>query len=96
MLGQAASCSLILSEESYCQDRFAIYSFAKLWVSAGTRANHAAIGRLSFLPTGGGGGERVGHVRRHFWILLVDSRFSWGGFFKCIFFLGDENVFEKN
>ena len=61
--------------------RVAIYSFVKLWVPAGTWANHAAFGRLSFLPTGGGGGGgRVGHVRRHFGILLVDSRFLGEGF----------------
>ena len=27
---------------------FAIYSFPKLWVTSGTRANHAAVGRFTF------------------------------------------------
>ena len=37
---------------------------AKQWVPAGTRANHAAIGRLSFLPAGGGGGGGGGEGRK--------------------------------
>ena len=38
-------------------------------------------------------GGMVGHVRRHFRTLFVDSRFlrGGGGGFKSIFFLGDEN-----
>ena len=36
----------------------------------------------------------VGHVRRHFRILSVDSWFL-GKVFKSIFFLGDENGLEK-
>ena len=47
LLGQVACYSLILSWGSRCWDRFAIYSFAKLWVPAGTRANHAAVGRFA-------------------------------------------------
>ena len=76
LLGQVASYSLFLSWGSRCWDRFAIYSVAKLWVPAGTRANHSAIGRIaSCQHWGGGGGGIVGHVRRHFRILFVDSRF---------------------
>ena len=42
-------------------------------------------------------GGIVGHVRRHFRILFVDSGSlgGGGGGFKSIFFLGDENGFEK-
>ena len=43
---------------------------------------------------GGGGGGIVGHVRRHFRILSVDSRFL-GRVCKSIFFLVDKNGFEK-
>ena len=47
LLGQIACYSLILSWGSHCWDRSAIYSFAKRWVPAGTRANHAAVGRFA-------------------------------------------------
>ena len=56
-------------------DRFAIYNFAKLWVPAGTK--------LIMQPLAGSllasMGRIVGHVRRHFRILSVDSQFLEGG-----------------
>ena len=41
-----------------------------------------------------GMGEIVGHVRRNFRILFVDSRFL-GRVFKSILFLGEGNCFKK-
>ena len=77
MLEQVASYSLFLSWGSRCWDRFAIYSFAKLWVPTGIRANHAAVGRIASCQHGGGG--MVGHVRRYFRILLWIVGPSGGG-----------------
>ena len=51
--GQVASYSLFLSWGSRCWNKFAIYSFAKLWVPAGTRANHAAVGGIASCQHGG-------------------------------------------
>ena len=95
MLGQIASYSLFLSWGSRCWNRFAIYSFAKQWVPAGTRANHAAVGRIaSCQHGGGGGGEWLGTSRdiSEYFVWIVGS---WRGAFKSIFFLEDENGFEK-
>ena len=39
-------------------------------------------------------GGVVGHVRRHFRILSVESQLFGGGV-KSMFFLGDENGFKK-
>ena len=90
MLGQIASYSLFLSWGSRCWDRFAIYSFAKLWVPAETRLIMQPLAGSLLASMGG----TVGHVRRHFRVLFVDSRFL-GRVFKSIFFLGNENGFEK-
>ena len=48
LLGLVASYSLNLSWRSCCWDMFAIYSFAKLWSSTGSRANHATVEGFSF------------------------------------------------
>ena len=75
LLGQVASYSLFQTWGSRCWDRFAIYSFAKLWVPTGTR--------LIMQPLAGSllacMGEIVGHVCRHFRIHFVESRFLGGG-----------------
>ena len=55
-------------------------NYSLLWVTAGTRANHAAVGRERFLPTGGGGGGKSWACPQTFRILLVDSRFLGEGF----------------
>ena len=47
MLGLVASYSLKLTWGPVCWDINAIYSFAKLCVPTGTRANHAAVASFS-------------------------------------------------
>ena len=52
------------------------YSFAKLWVPAGTRANHAAVGRFLLLPAWG---EELGTSADISEYFFVDSWFLGGG-----------------
>ena len=70
---------------------FAIYSFAKLWVPAGTKDNHAAVGRFRFLTAWG---EELGmsaDISEYFlWILGFLGRV-----FKSIFFLGMKMYLKK-
>ena len=76
---QVASYSFFLGWGSRCWDRFAIYSFTKLWVPAETRANHAGVGRITTCQHGGVEEEMVGHAHRYFRILFVDSQFLGAG-----------------
>ena len=72
-------------------DRFAIYSFAKLWVPAGTRTNLAAVGKFCFSPAWR---EELGvsaDISEYFWWIVG----FLGRVFQVHIFLGDENVFEK-
>ena len=71
LLGQVASYNLFLIWGSRCWDRFAIYSFAKLWVPAGTGAYHAAVGRIASCQHRGNGWARP----QKFWNTFVDSQF---------------------
>ena len=100
--------SLLLSWGSYCWDRFASYRLLLSWGSfAGTGLLFTAFAKLLvparttliMQPLSGFSSCQhegmVGHVRRHFRILFVDSRFL-GEVFKSKFFLGNETGLEKN
>ena len=56
--GTGRQLQLISKLGSRCWDRFAIYSFAKLSVRAGTRTNLAAAGRITPWKHGGIGWAR--------------------------------------